>query len=388
MQEINVLFLDDEENILNSLKRLLMSEPFGIATTSDAGQALDIISKEKIKVVFSDERMPGISGVEFLGQVKGKFPDIVRILFTGYADISAAEGAINIGGVYRFINKPWNGNELKNTIHQAIQHYDLIMENRQLFEMTKRKNEELEVANRKLNGLYETQKEFTSTVSHELRTPLASIKTAIDIVVSGTPGPLNPDQKNFLDKARNNVDRLTRLINDILDLSKLEAGKTQLNFEIRDINAITLEIADIQQAVAQKKGLFMRTELAEDIAPVPLDVDKMHQVLSNLISNAIKFTEQGGVTLKTRNNKEANHVEVCVEDTGGGISQEDIPKLFKKFQQLGDPAMRKTGGTGLGLAICHEIIKQHGGKIWITSEEGKGSCFHFILPIQERRQER
>lgn len=388
MQEINVLFLDDEENILNSLKRLLMNEPFGIATTSDAGQALDIISKEKIKVVFSDERMPGISGVEFLGQVKGKFPDIVRILFTGYADISAAEGAINIGGVYRFINKPWNGNELKNTIHQAIQHYDLIMENRQLFEMTKRKNEELEVANRKLNGLYETQKEFTSTVSHELRTPLASIKTAIDIVVSGTPGPLNPDQKNFLDKARNNVDRLTRLINDILDLSKLEAGKTQLNFEIRDINAITLEIADIQQAVAQKKGLFMRTELAEDIAPVPLDVDKMHQVLSNLISNAIKFTEQGGVTLKTRNNKEANHVEVCVEDTGGGISQEDIPKLFKKFQQLGDPAMRKTGGTGLGLAICHEIIKQHGGRIWITSEEGKGSCFHFILPIQERRQER
>lgn len=387
MKEVNVLFLDDEENILNSLKRLLMSEPFGIATTSDAGQALDIISKEKIKVVFSDERMPGISGVEFLGQVKGKFPDIVRILFTGYADISAAEGAINIGGVYRFINKPWNGNELKNTIHQAIQHYDLIMENRQLFEMTKRKNEELEVANRKLNGLYETQKEFTSTVSHELRTPLASIKTAIDIVVSGTPGPLNPDQKNFLDKARNNVDRLTRLINDILDLSKLEAGKTQLNFEIKDINAITLEIADIQQAVAQKKGLFMRTELAEDLAPVPLDVDKMHQVLNNLISNAIKFTEQGGVTLKTRNNKEANHVEVCVEDTGGGISQEDIPKLFKKFQQLGDPAMRKAGGTGLGLAICHEIIKQHGGKIWITSGEGKGSCFHFILPIQERRQE-
>ncbi len=387
MKEVNVLFLDDEENILNSLKRLLMSEPFGIATTSDAGQALDIISKENIKVVFSDERMPGISGVEFLGQVKGKFPDVVRILFTGYADISAAEGAINIGGVYRFINKPWNGNELKNTIHQAIQHYDLIMENRHLFEMTKRKNEELEVANRKLNGLYETQKEFTSTVSHELRTPLASIKTAIDIVVSGTPGQLNPDQKNFLDKARNNVDRLTRLINDILDLSKLEAGKTQLNFEIRDINAITLEIADIQQAVAQKKGLFMRTELAEDISPVPLDVDKMHQVLSNLISNAIKFTEQGGVTLKTRNNKEANHVEVCVEDTGGGISQEDIPKLFKKFQQLGDPAMRKTGGTGLGLAICHEIIKQHGGRIWITSEEGKGSCFHFILPIQERRQE-
>ncbi len=386
-KEISVLVLDDEGFILSSLKRLFINEPFDIATTTDPKEALEILAREKIKIIMSDQRMPTITGVEFLGQVKEKYPQVMRVLFTGHADLQAAEEAINVAQVYRFINKPWSGEELKGAVRQAMQHFDLVAENKKLLEETAAQNKELDAANRKLKSMFEVQREFTSTVSHELRTPLSSIKTAIDIVMSGTAGTLTADQKNFLEKAKSNVDRLNRLINDILDLSKLESGRATLKIQENDINKIIDDIAEIQRSVATKQGIYLNTQLEAGMPKVAFDVDKIHQVLDNLIGNAIKFTEKGGITVSTLNRKESNYVEVCIKDTGHGISEEDISKLFQKFQQLGDPAKRKTGGTGLGLAICKEIMRQHGGKIWVESKPGEGSSFYFILPIYERRSE-
>ncbi len=379
-KEIQVLFLDDEESILDGIQRLFIKEPYGIFTAGKADQARDILSKEKIKVVVSDQRMPEIQGIKFLQEVKEKYPDAVRILFTGYTDFSAAEEAINVGEVYRFISKPWKTAELLSTIRQSIEHYDLIIEARN-------KKEELEVTNKKLKAMYEMQKEFTSTVSHELRTPLASIKTAIDIVMSGTAGDITKDQKNFLGKAKDNVDRLNRLINDILDLSKLESGKMQLKMEKSNINNIIKEITSLQECVAKQKGLYLKAELDPHLPMLLMDSDRIVQLLSNLINNAIKFTETGGITICSKNHPDANHIEVVVKDTGPGIKEEDISKLFQKFQQLGDPATRQTGGTGLGLAICKEIVSQHGGKIWVESKPGKGTEFYFLLPVHERRRE-
>lgn len=385
-KEIYILALDDEQNILESLQRLFFKEDFGVFTTTDFHEALDVLGKEKIKLILSDQRMPDISGVEFLKQVKAKYPDVIRILITGHADIQAAEDAINVGEVYRFINKPWNGEDLKASVRQAIKHYDLVIENRNLFEAMKTKNEELEVLNRKLKNMYEVQKEFTSTVSHELRTPLASIKSTVDLVLSGEPGGLTEDQTKFLTKTKNNVDRLHRLINDILDLTKLESGKTQLNLSFNDIRIVIQDDVEVQQQAANDKGLYLKVEISETIPQIPFDVDKMHQVLNNLVSNAIKFTENGGITVSCVNYEDKNHIEICVKDTGQGIKAEDIDKLFQKFQQLGD-STKQVGGTGLGLAICKEIIQRHGGKIWVESEIGKGSSFKFLLPIQERRKE-
>jgi len=386
-RQINVLVLDDEQNILSSLKRLFINESFDIFTTTDYQEALDILEKEKgkIKVVMSDQRMPQITGVEFLKRVKQAYPDVVRILFTGHADLQAAEDAINVGEVYRFINKPWNTEDLKTAIRQAINHYDLVIENRNLFEATQEKNKELKILNKKLQYMYELQKEFTSTVSHELRTPLASIKSTVDLVLSGTTGPLNEDQKKFLTKAKNNVDRLNRLINDILDLTKLESGKTQLDIVANDLLQVIKEVIEAQELAAKEKNLYLKGELPSDLPKVPFDIDKMYQVLNNLISNAIKFTEKGGIIVSCINHEEKNYVEVCVKDTGEGIKEEDKHKLFKKFQQLGD-SRKHVGGTGLGLAICKEIINRHGGKIWVESEFGVGSSFHFILPFRERRE--
>jgi len=381
---IQVLFMDDEENILKSLTRLFMLEPYGIVTTSEAEVALQAIEQRQIKVVVSDYRMPNTNGVEFLQKVKEKYPDRVRILFTGYADVEAAEDAVNVGEVYRFISKPWNAEELKEIIRKAIKHYDLVLENQRLFEESKTRNIELQQLNNQLMAMFEKQKEFNSTVSHELRTPLASMKMALDIILSGSAGPLTADQTDFLTRAKNNVDRLNRLINDVLDLSKLESSNLKLKIESNDLNEIIKDTTETQKLVAQKKGLGFNADLDAAIPKIPCDKDKLHQVITNLVSNAIKFTPQGEITVSTKLFKEANHVEVRVKDTGPGIAEEDLPRLFQKFQQL-EAKEKRVDGTGLGLAICKEIIKNHGGKIWAESKLGEGSQFCFNLPVEERR---
>lgn len=370
-KEYQVLFLDDEESIIDGIQRLFMKEPYGVLGTTSVTKAREALAAEKIKVVVCDQRMPEISGSKFLMEVKEKYPDIIRIVFTGYTDFSSAEEAINQGEVYRFISKPWKTTELLNTIRQAIEHYDLVVG--------------AELANRKLKAMYEIQKEFTSTVSHELRTPLASIKTAIDLVVRKTVGEINAEQEEVLGRAKKNVDRLKRLIDDILDLTKIESGKMQMNFMMNDINKVIRDVLESQKDVAQNKGLALKAELDPQVPKIPFDNDRIIQVLNNLLGNALKFTKQGTVTVLTENKSSDNHIVVRVVDTGKGILEEDIPKLFQKFQQIESGHENEEGGTGLGLAICKEIVVRHGGKIWVESVPEKGASFNFILPLQERR---
>jgi len=373
MKEISVLFLDDEQNVLNSISRMFADEAYGVTVAVTPEQAMDILSREKIKVVLSDQRMPGITGIEFLNQVKTKYPDIVRILFTAYADLDATEAAINISEVYRFINKPWHPQELKTSVVGAIHFYDMVMENRRLFEETKTRNEELSEANSKL-------KEFSSTLSHELRTPLASIKTALDIVLSGNAGKVGEEQRNFLSKAKSNVDRLGRLINNILDLAQMESGKSTLNKEKQDINKVIRSVVETQETVARAKKIYLTMSLDPRIPEFFFDGDKIIQVLNNFINNAIKFTSEGGITVSSHTDIGKLQAEIRISDTGCGISDEDVCKLFEKFRQLGE-AHQRHEGTGLGLAIAKEIIRQHDGKVGVTSHKGKGSCFYFIIPI-------
>ncbi|MBI5149449.1 MAG: hybrid sensor histidine kinase/response regulator [Candidatus Omnitrophica bacterium] len=384
-KDIQVLFVDDEESIIDGIQRLFIKEPYGISGTTDVGQARQILEREKIKVLVSDHRMPAMLGVKFLQETKEKHPDVIRILFTGYTDFSAAEEAINLGQVYRFISKPWKTTELLATIRQAIAYYDLVVENRRLYEETRAQNEELEIANRKLVDMYQLQREFTSTVSHELRTPLASIKTAVDLVARKMLGDVTNEQKEVLDRAKRNVDRLRHLVDDILDLTKIESGKLEMNFQMNDINHVVQEVADSLRDVAQSRGLYLKTELDTRIPRVPFASDRIIQVLNNLLGNAIKFTKEGGITVTSQDRSANNHIVVSVTDTGKGIAEEDIPKLFQKFQQIESPEENEEGGTGLGLAICKEIITRHGGKVVVESAPGKGSTFSFILPIQERR---
>ena len=234
--------------------------------------------------------------------------------------------------------------------------------------------------------MYELQKEFTATVSHELRTPLASIKMALDLIAEGTVGEVNNEQKDILLRAKQETDRLKKLIDDILYLSKMEADKLQMNFKMNDIHRVIDPIVESQKYVAQSRGLYLKTEFDPKVSQAYFDSDRVIQVMNNLLSNAIKFTKDGGITVKTRNNFSENCILVSIIDTGKGIAQADINKLFQKFQQIKSDQKTEEEGTGLGLAICQEIIVRHNGKIWVESKAGEGTVFNFTLPVQEMKQ--
>jgi len=236
-------------------------------------------------------------------------------------------------------------------------------------------------------SLYKVKSEFTSVVSHELRTPLTAIKEGIDYVYDGTAGSINEEQREFLEIAKRNVDRLARLINNVLDFTKLSAPQVPFRNEQVVLNEIVQSVINFYRLVMEKKGLKVKTDLtATEGLQIMLDPDRLNQVLSNLLNNAIKFTDRGTVETFTVLDPKSNFVEVCVADSGQGMRSEDIPLLFKPFTQLGEQRSRKPGGTGLGLAICKQIIERMGGKIWAESVLAKGSIFHFILPLQERRK--
>ncbi len=227
--------------------------------------------------------------------------------------------------------------------------------------------------------------EFVNTVSHELRTPLTAIKEGLAIVYDGSAGPLTEEQKDFLETATRNVDRLARLINDVLDFQKLQAGAMKFNKQPIDPNGVISEVFQTMAPLAAARQLQLIAAPGEDIPHVLADRDKIIQVLVNLVNNAFKFTESGTITISSELRAD-NGVKISVSDTGIGIRPEDQRKLFVSFSQVGSDMYKKSpGSTGLGLAISKEIVYYHGGKIGVDSDFGRGSTFYFILPVVERR---
>ncbi|MDP3730366.1 MAG: sensor histidine kinase [Candidatus Omnitrophota bacterium] len=236
---------------------------------------------------------------------------------------------------------------------------------------------------RELEKAIMVKSDFVSMASHELRTPLAAIKEGIDIVLAGKTGAVNNQQREFLDMAKRNLDRLSRLINDVLDFQKLENGKATMKIRDNDINDAVKEVCQTMEHLTKEKNLELATDLAADIPKAEFDRDRIIQVLMNLIGNAVKFTHEGSIKVKT--SKEGDIVKVSIRDTGIGVKEEDMPQLFKKFTQIEKGLERRSGGTGLGLTISKEIIEKHGGKIWADSKPGEGTVFYFTLPLEEAR---
>lgn len=231
--------------------------------------------------------------------------------------------------------------------------------------------------NERLRELYAIKSDFTSMVSHELRTPLTAIMEGITLVLDGTAGPIAAAQREFLGLAQKDVRRLTRLINNVLDLAKLETGKLSYVMEEHDLREIVREVVEAQRPVAREKGLALEASLPAAPVAVVCDRDRIIQVLTNLISNALKFTSRGGVGVGV---EDADGVVTTrVTDTGVGIHPEEMGRLFRKFEQIPRAGRREPGGTGLGLAISKQIIEHHGGEMRAESAPGKGSTFLFTL---------
>ncbi len=244
----------------------------------------------------------------------------------------------------------------------------------------KRKEQKLKEINLKLKEMDVIKSNFISMVSHEIRTPLTSIKAFAEILLTN-PDINSKERKEFLEIINTESDRLTRLINDVLDLSKIESGKMEWHIGRMDLSEVIKGSINEMKELANKKRLTLKMKM-NDSSLINGDKDRLHQVMVNLIGNAIKFTPEGGeIVVEYKNFKETGLVQVSVSDTGIGMAKEHHEKIFEQFTQISSAQRGRPGGTGLGLAICKEIIEHHGGKIWVESETGKGSTFIFTLPL-------
>lgn len=381
--ENRILVVDDEEEIRDFLyKALSRMGGFHVEVAETAEEALQKIEKDQFDLVLTDLKMPKMDGLQLITKISKSKPEILTVLMTGHGTIDSALEAMK-RGASDYLMKPLNLDELIIRIRK-------VLEERQRFVRLKDFADKLEKANQELRKIDAMKSEFVSVASHELRTPLAAIKNSVQLMLSGKTGEINENQTKFLSMAERNINRLTNILNDLLNLSKIESGKIELKFEDIELKGIIELIASSLRIQADGKSIQIEVEVPEQLPAVYGDPEKIEQILTNIIGNSIKFTAEGGKILITAKllspEKEGgprHTVAVYVKDTGIGIPPEHLEPIFEKFHQVEGSLHRSVSGTGLGLAITKGLVEAHQGKIWVESEVGKGSTFTFTLPISE-----
>ena len=243
---------------------------------------------------------------------------------------------------------------------------------------------EIEEKGRQLARADKHKSEFLANMSHELRTPLNAILGYTELILDRIYGEVPEQIDDVLKRLEKNGRHLLSLINDVLDLSKIEAGRFKLSLNDYSMVELIQTVSASVEALAAEKNLAMRLSLAEDLPLGKGDDQRLAQVLLNLLGNAIKFTEEGEILVEAEVSDQS--FLVSVSDTGTGISEENLTIVFKEFQQVDGSSTKSKGGTGLGLSISKKIIEMHGGRIWVTSERDIGSTFYFSLPIRVEQQ--
>lgn len=255
-------------------------------------------------------------------------------------------------------------------------------------DVTEKKNiEKVRIENERLLYANKTKSEFLASMSHELRTPLNAIIGFSELLKQRSQGEINEKQARFVDNILTSGKYLLNLINDVLDLSKVEAGKMELVIENLSISCLIKETIVLLKEKASKHNIILKTELDNELEFVDTDRQRFKQILFNLLSNAVKFSKTEGGTITITTKKEGDMASFSVSDTGIGITKENLKKLFNAFEQLDSKISEKYGGTGLGLAITKQLVELHGGKISVESIYGKGSTFTFLLPISAKKEE-
>lgn len=438
-----ILLVDDEQDILKMLSKLLTQEQFQVKTARGGEEAIDLFKSDSFDAVVTDMRMPGMDGLAVIQRLKEIDEDIEVIILTGYAELDNVIQAFRNNGAFDYLTKPLeNISDLFMSVHRAIESRRLKIENRILFQKLKQAKKDLEKrveerthelseANeqlkRELKQRHEIEKElkkskeaaesasqaksnFLANMSHELRTPLNHIIGFTELVADKSLGDLNEAQKTYLDDVLQSSRYLLSLINDILDLTMIEAGRTELDLSPTDPSLVL----DNTLVMIQGKALTRHIDIDTDFNHIPeqifVDARKFKKILYNLLSNAIKFTPDGGkvsvagrkiTVAKTldirqlsrealeklvKERKETEEdvaflTEVSVTDTGIGIKPEDLIRIFERFERVDGHLDKKYEGTGLGLSITKALVELHNGRIWVESEgENKGSTFRFILP--------
>ena len=380
-----ILVVDDNADMRAYLMRLLADE-YRVSTAGDGEEALQKARRLLPALVLADIMMPVMSGHDLLKALR--CDDALRttpvILLTARAGTEARVESLE-AGADDYVSKPFSEEELlariKNQLRIHRQERELEAKANQLQALYSK----LETANGELRALSLRKSEFVSIVSHDLRTPLAAIGGFVDNLLEGIAGPLTDKQRRYLDRIEANLNRLVRMINDLLDLSKIEAGTVQLALKTVPIADFAESLVDNLQGLARDKTLSLRAVIQDPQLLVRGDPDKLTQVLTNLVQNACKFTPAGGEVRLEIGSGEHGFVRICVADTGCGIPPDEAAQVFDKFYR-GTSSKGEARGAGLGLAIAKHFVELHHGRIWVESTPGEGSRFYLTIP-QARSEE-
>jgi two-component system, sensor histidine kinase and response regulator len=357
IKKIHVLYIDDEENNLQSFRASLRKD-FKIYTAIRPEEGLRIVSEEEIHVVISDQRMPVMTGTEFFEQMIKINPDPIRILLTGYSDIASVIDAINKGEVYRFIDKPWNIEQIRNSIKNAADIYFM--------------RQELKEKNIKLQKLHSEMNQFVYSLSHELRGPLMSISGVSKLAKMEVQDPYIIDYFEMIDSATVKLDDFIYKMLDFYRSTKIDHKISKINF--KDLVSQQMEAYqakfdlkdfNIEVAINQNSNFFS-------------DESKLRVILNNLFSNSVQFqkNDSGPKEIKLVIEVEDSEALICVEDNGIGIDEKHHDEVFNLFMR----ATQKNVGTGLGLYMVKEAVEQMGGKIDLESIPNKGTSMRVTLP--------
>jgi signal transduction histidine kinase len=386
-----VLFVDDEQPILNTLKRIFKNEELDSYFADSAETALKILEENEINILVVDYRMPEVDGLSLLKLVKDKYPEVMRIILTGYPDLSMLLDAVNEVGIFRVLLKPWRNEELKHAINQALEYQHLQRENRALMELTTKQNRELREMNSKLLDLVEEKtrewldiKEkliqmdklsilgfMTSVVAHELNNPLTVILAITEMSLKEL------DERSEIYKNLKEIDsaatRCREIVNRYLKFTRSSRNEEMTPLSIRDVinNAISM-----MKPLLTKKSIDITTEI-EETPMIYGNFNRLLQVFLNLIRNSMDSMDEGGkISIKVGRDK--NNIIITIADTGKGIPETIRDKIFMPFFTT------KDNGTGLGLSIVDGILKDHGGKIKLNNSGNQGTIFTINLPYIEQ----
>jgi signal transduction histidine kinase len=379
-----ILVVDDEADVVASVQDLLRLE-YRVLGATRAQEGLQILHDLEIHIVMTDQRMPGMSGVEFLHRVRTEQPDAVRLLFTGYADIKAVIDAINQGNVFRYITKPWDPDELQTIIRQAAEQYDLRVERKKLLAELQAKNEELLQANAELKEANELKDAFIKVASHELRTPL-TILLGLSELALRTPDVSHP-LLGWLTSIHKATLRLHRLVDQLVKMLMADCFERPLERMPTDLAALLHLTAEDVRPFVEQRLQELSLDLAPDLGTLFIEAPKIRDSIDHLLLNAVKFTpDRGKITLTARRTEDRG-AEIQVRDTGMGIEPASLPHIFEPFFTRFDVSRHSSGqyefnrrGLGLGLSLVKAFIEMHGGKIEVASEAGRGSTFTISLP--------
>lgn len=377
---INVLLVEDNPGDARLMREMLAeaNNRFNLEYAEWLSAGLARVTADDIDVILLDLSLPDSQGFDTFVKMHTQAPDIPILVLTGLDDADMAVQAVHKGAQDYLIKGGVDSQTLVRAIRYAIERQQMLVD---LEQRVNERTRELAEANDRLKELDRLKSKFVSDVSHELRSPITNLALYLELLEHARP----EKQSHYLTILKNQTKRLIQLVEDILNLSRLEAGKDDLVFSPVDLNAITRQVAVAHRLRAQEAGLILAFEPAPDLPSIVGDPNQLTQVVTNLVDNAINYTPEGTVSISTRLDSKTGQVCLAVKDSGSGIGSPDLAHIFERFYRGQYASDYSIPGTGLGLAIVKEIVDLHHGTVTVASAETEGTTFKVWLPLADQR---